>query len=455
MDIVLVDTQHNKKEAIKNAPKITHWDMKTVNILYSWVEKYNLAEYTGQEFVDLFENSFTRQQIYNLKVMINAMEKSKKGQNIKLTDFNFKTLRSKIEDSIPTSSTTEYFSVNNTTEQNLLCKTGELIPMTSEETQTMVEKINDVVWKLDNSYQHPGNPAKDAIMKWAKKMKPNKADHKWSELDIQQFKDHWLKKVLYNNNIAIDANCIDNFDDLCINLHAYVADMKNVEAQYYAYHPYAKDCKLKEHKGEPSKKETGSTLNHKKRGSESQEGKPKRDPKIILPICYSCGRGHNGECFLSKHPDSNKDPQIKFSETAAGNIWLANGIEGLNTFERVEGKVLRPLEQGIQDEIKKKFAMLRSKGTIAQNATDSITQLHTTSYYCCQTKSEEMDMLFDAEVGTKMFNPKNKNKVRVLLDSGSIHANLINENIAEELVKASAKNGKNEHKCKRFWPEHC
>ena len=93
MDIV--DTQHNKKEAIKNAPKITHWDMKTVNILYSWVEKYNLAEYTGQEFVDLFENSFTRQQIYNLKVMINAMEKSKKGQNIKLTDFNFKTLRSK------------------------------------------------------------------------------------------------------------------------------------------------------------------------------------------------------------------------------------------------------------------------------------------------------------------------------------------------------------------------
>jgi len=43
----IVDTQHNKKEAIKT-PKITHWDMKTVNILYSWVEKYNLAEYTGQ-----------------------------------------------------------------------------------------------------------------------------------------------------------------------------------------------------------------------------------------------------------------------------------------------------------------------------------------------------------------------------------------------------------------------
>ena len=79
----------------------------------------------------------------------------------------------KIEDSIPTSSTTEYFSANNITEQNLLCISGEFIPVPSEETQSMVEKINEVVWKLDMSYQHPGNPAKDAIMKWAKKMKPN------------------------------------------------------------------------------------------------------------------------------------------------------------------------------------------------------------------------------------------------------------------------------------------
>ena len=61
MDIV--DTQHNKKIAIKNATKITHWDMKTVNILYSWVEKYNLAEYTGQELliclkIHLLDNKF-------------------------------------------------------------------------------------------------------------------------------------------------------------------------------------------------------------------------------------------------------------------------------------------------------------------------------------------------------------------------------------------------------------
>ena len=85
--------------------------------------------------------------------------------------------------------------------------------------------------------------------------------------------------------------------------------MKNVEAQYYAYHPYSKDYKLKEHK-----KETESTFNNRKQEIYSQEGKPKNDPKI-LPTCYSCGRGHNGECFLSKLPDSNKDPQIKISDT--------------------------------------------------------------------------------------------------------------------------------------------
>jgi len=34
---------------------------------------------------------------------------------------------------------------NNTAEQNWLCKTGELIPMMSEETQTIVEKINHIV----------------------------------------------------------------------------------------------------------------------------------------------------------------------------------------------------------------------------------------------------------------------------------------------------------------------
>ena len=45
----------------------------------------------------------------------------------------------------------------------------------------------------------------------------------------------------------------------------------------------------------------------------------------------------------------------KFSDTAAGKIWLENGIEGLITFKIVEGKVLRPLEKGIKDEIKKNW----------------------------------------------------------------------------------------------------
>ena len=49
-------------------------------------------------------------------------------------------------------------------------------------------------------------------------MKPNKGEHKWSELDIKQFKDHWLKNVLYNNNISMYANGIDNFNNLCVTL---------------------------------------------------------------------------------------------------------------------------------------------------------------------------------------------------------------------------------------------
>ena len=49
-------------------------------------------------------------------------------------------------------------------------------------------------------------------------------------------------------------------------------------------------------------------------------------------------------------------------------------------------------------------------------------------------QSEEMNILFDAEVETKSFNPNLKIFVRVLLDSGSTHANLINEKNSLELV---------------------
>jgi hypothetical protein len=66
----LVQTQNDKGYAIKNAPKISHSDMKSVNMMYGWVKKHNLQEYSGQEFVDLLERSFSKTQIYNLKVMM-------------------------------------------------------------------------------------------------------------------------------------------------------------------------------------------------------------------------------------------------------------------------------------------------------------------------------------------------------------------------------------------------
>ena len=129
-------------------------------MMYGWVEKHNLQEYSGQEFVDLLERSFSKTQIYNLKVMINAKLRSLSQNSINLADYNFATLRLKIELVIP-----DYYSSKNTTEQNLLYMTGELIPISSEQTQIMVEKINSVVEKLDVSYQEPGLLSKDAIMK--------------------------------------------------------------------------------------------------------------------------------------------------------------------------------------------------------------------------------------------------------------------------------------------------
>jgi hypothetical protein len=54
----LVQTQNDKGYAIKNTPKISHWDMKSVNMMYGWVEKHNLQEYSGHEFVDLLEIIF-------------------------------------------------------------------------------------------------------------------------------------------------------------------------------------------------------------------------------------------------------------------------------------------------------------------------------------------------------------------------------------------------------------
>jgi len=118
--------------------------------------------------------------------------------------------------------------------------------------------------------------------------------------------------------------------------------------------------------------------------------------------------------------------------------------KGLNSAKRVEGQILRPMEQKFQDEIKSQFksyaknTVTKPKGKFLQlNLENKMDEL--TSPYCCQTTSEEMNMLFDAEVGTKLFNPKLRILVRVLLDSESIHANLINEKIALQLVDVGAR----------------
>ena len=97
--------------------------------------------------------------------MINAKLRSLDLNSINLAYYNFETLGHKIESAIPTSTTMDYYSSKNTTEQNLLCMTGELIPLTSEQTQIMVEKNNSVVEKLYVSYQEPGLLSKDVI-KW-------------------------------------------------------------------------------------------------------------------------------------------------------------------------------------------------------------------------------------------------------------------------------------------------
>ena len=52
-----------------------------------------------------------------------------------------------------------------------------------------------VVDKLDFGYHNPGSKAKDAILKWAKKLKPKTTDRNWTEQNISQFKEHWLHYV--------------------------------------------------------------------------------------------------------------------------------------------------------------------------------------------------------------------------------------------------------------------
>ena len=99
------------------------------------------------------------------------MEKS--INQIDFMDYSFDGLLNTIEESMSSSTIKNYFSDNNTADRNLLVMTGEYIPVMSEADQTnMVQHIMKVVDKLDYTYHNPGHKAKDAILKWAKKLKP-------------------------------------------------------------------------------------------------------------------------------------------------------------------------------------------------------------------------------------------------------------------------------------------
>ena len=80
----LVKTLDNTEETIKNAPKIEHWDMLSVNTMYTWIEKYNPGSIAGAEMIDILEKSFTKPKVFNLKLMINARLKN---QSLKQIDF--------------------------------------------------------------------------------------------------------------------------------------------------------------------------------------------------------------------------------------------------------------------------------------------------------------------------------------------------------------------------------
>ena len=111
--------------------------------------------------------------------------------------------------------------------------TSEFIPVTSEAAQTMVQQIMIVVDKLDCSYHNPDPKVKDAMLKWAKKLKPKTNDQ--IRTDITQFKEHWLHYVLYNKDVANDSNCINSFEQLGINIHGFIGEMKDVEDKYFTF----------------------------------------------------------------------------------------------------------------------------------------------------------------------------------------------------------------------------
>jgi len=108
--VILVKTVDNTEEAIKNAPKIDYWSMLSVNTMYTWIEKYNLGSIVGAKIIDVLEKLFS----FNLKLMINGRLKNRSLKQIDFMDFSFDGLHYTFKESMSSSTTSNYFSNNNT-----------------------------------------------------------------------------------------------------------------------------------------------------------------------------------------------------------------------------------------------------------------------------------------------------------------------------------------------------
>jgi hypothetical protein len=73
-----------------------------------------------------------------------------------------------------------------------------------------------------------------------------------------------------------------------------------------------------------------ATNNGKRKTQDQQLGQDKRgkrrtDPKDWV-LCHTCGNCHSiartGECHLRNHPDANKDPNTKWTDSDSGKIYV-------------------------------------------------------------------------------------------------------------------------------------
>jgi hypothetical protein len=185
------------------------------------------------------ERAFGKQVFSAFRDIINARSRQNKGEFVDFRKETFESLRRKIEEALPASMTRSYFSITNSPETNLLVATGDLIPVTITEVTKLNEKITTVEEKLGWEFINNTSHVRDCIIKWARKMKPDTAGNKWSDADIQNFKEHWQKVVVYNNGPAIEKNAINSFEDLRLAMWDFICSMRRAEVEYALYHPYA------------------------------------------------------------------------------------------------------------------------------------------------------------------------------------------------------------------------